>query len=56
MSDLNGDGKLDLTVANLIATVSVLFNTTPNGAVAQLLGLKRISLQATARDQDQSVT
>ncbi|HEY3040592.1 MAG TPA: FG-GAP-like repeat-containing protein [Pyrinomonadaceae bacterium] len=28
VGDLNGDGKLDLVVANLIATVSVLFNTT----------------------------
>ena len=28
VGDLNGDGKLDLVVANLISTVSVLFNTT----------------------------
>lgn len=34
VGDLNGDGKLDLVVANLISTVSVLFNTTPPGAPA----------------------
>ena len=28
VGDLNGDGKLDLVVANLISSVSVLFNTT----------------------------
>ena len=28
VGDLNGDGKLDLVIANLISTVSVLFNTT----------------------------
>lgn len=32
VGDLNGDGKLDLVVANLISTVSVLFNATVAGA------------------------
>ena len=30
--DLNGDGKSDLVVVNLLATVSILFNTTASGA------------------------
>jgi hypothetical protein len=34
VGDLNGDGKLDLIVANLVSTVSVLFNTTAPGAPA----------------------
>ncbi|HSD46184.1 MAG TPA: FG-GAP-like repeat-containing protein [Pyrinomonadaceae bacterium] len=33
-SDLNGDGKLDLVVANLVSTVSVLLNTTTPGATS----------------------
>ena len=33
VGDLNGDGKPDLVVANLVATVSVLLNTTVPGAV-----------------------
>jgi predicted nucleotidyltransferase len=34
MGDLNGDGRLDLAVANFISnTVSVLLNVTPTGAV-----------------------
>lgn len=41
VSDLNADGKLDLTVANLIATVSVLFNTTANGAAAPSFAAKQ---------------
>lgn len=32
VGDLNGDGKPDMVVANLVATVSVLFNTTVPGA------------------------
>jgi Calx-beta domain/FG-GAP-like repeat/Domain of unknown function (DUF4214) len=31
LGDLNGDGRLDLVVANVVATVSVLLNTTPSG-------------------------
>ena len=34
VGDLNNDGKPDLVVANLVATVSVLLNTTVPGAVA----------------------
>lgn len=30
--DLNGDGKSDVVVVNLLATVSILFNTTASGA------------------------
>ena len=30
--DLNGDGKSDVVVVNLVATVSILFNTTASGA------------------------
>ena len=33
VGDLNGDGKSDLVVANLVATVSVLLNTTVPGAL-----------------------
>ena len=31
LGDLNGDGRLDLVVGNVAATVSVLLNTTPSG-------------------------
>ena len=41
-SDLNGDGKLDLVVANLISSVSVLLNNTANyhGDVRSQTGLR----------------
>src|SRR6266542_4731990 len=41
VGDLNGDGKLDLIVANLISTVSVLFNTTAPGASAATFATKQ---------------
>ena len=41
MGDLNGDGKLDLVVANLISNVSVLFNTTASGAAASSFAIKQ---------------
>jgi hypothetical protein len=37
-SDLNGDGKLDLVVANLISSVSVLLNNTAPGATTVAFG------------------
>ena len=41
MGDLNGDGKLDLAVANLGSnTVSVLLNTTDPGALASSFAVK----------------
>src|SRR5882724_5264474 len=41
VGDLNGDGKLDLAVANLISTVSVLFNTTASGAATSSFAIKQ---------------
>jgi hypothetical protein len=41
IGDLNGDGKLDLVVANLIATVSVLLNTTTPGANTSSFAVKQ---------------
>ena len=41
LGDLNGDGKLDLVVANLISTVSVLFNTTAWSCQRQALLAKQ---------------
>ena len=41
VGDLNGDGKLDLAVANLISTVSVLFNTTASGAATSSFAVKQ---------------
>jgi Calx-beta domain/FG-GAP-like repeat/Domain of unknown function (DUF4214)/FG-GAP repeat len=41
VADLNGDGKLDLVVANLISTVSVLFNTTAPGAPVIVFAIKQ---------------
>jgi Calx-beta domain-containing protein/VCBS repeat protein len=41
VGDFNGDGKLDLAVANLIASVSVLFNTTPSGALTSSFAAKQ---------------
>ena len=39
--DLNGDGKSDLAVANLVATVSILFNTTASGAATPSFAAKQ---------------
>jgi hypothetical protein len=41
VGDLNGDGKLDLVIANLISTVSVLFNTTAPGSAASSFAIKQ---------------
>src|SRR6185369_372170 len=41
IGDLNGDGKLDMVVANLIATVSVLLNTTTPGATTSSFAVKQ---------------
>jgi hypothetical protein len=41
LGDLNGDGKLDLVVANLISTVSILFNTTASGAATPSFAAKQ---------------
>ena len=41
VGDFNGDGKLDLAVADLIASVSVLFNTTPSGAPTSSFAAKQ---------------
>ena len=40
-SDLNGDGKLDLVVANLISSVSVLLNTSAPGATTVAFGVRQ---------------
>ena len=50
MDDLNGDGKLDLAVANINSnTVSVLLNTTVPGAGTPSLPSNRTSLRPMAR-------
>ena len=40
-SDLNGDGKLDLVVANLISSVSVLLNNTAPGATTVTFAVRQ---------------
>ena len=40
-SDLNGDGKLDLVIANLVSSVSVLLNNTDPGATTMVFAVRQ---------------
>jgi hypothetical protein len=57
MGDINGDGKLDLAVANTSSdNVSILLNTTTTGATPPLSPPKLTSLLAMAPNPSASAT